>query len=127
MAAERKHILVVDDDELAREIIVRMLVELGHSAAEAGDGEAAIQVIEAQPFDAVFLDILMPRSDGFEVLTWLRQTGRLELPVVVFSEANAKHNLDLRSMTEDLGAIKAFDKPITIEKVRDALDAIRQQ
>jgi len=88
--------LVVDDEPLAREGVVAMLAEdpevevIGTCA----DGESALASIRADRPDLLFLDVQMPKRDGFEVMAQLR---REERPVVVFVTAYDKY------------AIKAFD------------------
>ncbi|MEQ8665070.1 MAG: response regulator [Rhodospirillales bacterium] len=114
-------VLVVDDESLTRQILVRYITDLGYETVEAKDGEEAIRALAAGTFDAMFLDIFMPVRDGFEVLAWLREQGLTEMPVIVFSEANVRFNVDFQEMAERLGALRAYDKPVTLEKVRVAL------
>lgn len=80
-------ILVVDDIEMNRDVLVQRLRALGYeNVATAEDGRQALALIEARPFDLVLLDVMMPVMNGYEVLERLRDAGRLaELPVVVVS------------------------------------------
>jgi CheY-like chemotaxis protein len=79
-------VLVVDDEESVRRLIVETLSSEGYSLREAADGHAALAAIRAQPPDAVLLDLLMPGLDGFGVLEQLRQDPELlDLPVVVLT------------------------------------------
>ncbi len=78
------HLLVADDDAENREILRRLLEPLGFRLAFAENGIEAIAQMERHEFDAVLLDIQMPEMDGFEVLSRLRETGRLgNTPVIV--------------------------------------------
>lgn len=85
-----ERILVVDDIEDNRQLLVRRLEREGFQGiALAGDGEEALALIAAQPFDLVLLDVMMPRCDGYQVLERLKGLGRLhELPVIVISALN---------------------------------------
>ena len=77
-------ILVADDDEENREILARLLAPDGHTIEFATDGKQALAMIKANDYDAVLLDIQMPRLDGFGVLEALRKTGDLRhTPVIV--------------------------------------------
>ncbi|MEQ8665079.1 MAG: response regulator [Rhodospirillales bacterium] len=124
MKPEQKNVLIVEDNDLTAEIIDRFVRDLGHDVVRARDGGRAIELLQATDFDAVFLDILMPHTDGFEVLNWLRRNEKKELPVIVFSEANLRFSIDFQQMAENLGALRAYDKPVTFDKVKAAFDEI---
>lgn len=77
-------ILVADDDHENREILRRLLEPVGYRVSFATDGAETIEQMEQHDFDAVLLDIQMPRMDGFQVLSQLRESGRLgNTPVIV--------------------------------------------
>jgi len=83
-ASEPGLILIADDDEQNREILARLLAAEGHSLEFAADGRQALSMIRKNDYDAVLLDIQMPRLDGFGVLEELRKTGDLRhTPVIV--------------------------------------------
>src|SRR4051812_45098117 len=98
--------LVVDDEPLARDGIMTMLaqdpeIDLVGSCA---DGQSAITAIRAQRPDLVFLDIQMPKRDGFEVLAELK---REERPTVIFITAYDKYAI----RAFELNAIDYLLKP----------------
>ena len=77
-------LLVADDDPENRELMARLLEPYGHKLSFAVDGEDALEKIRADDYDAVLLDIQMPRKDGFEVLESLHDSGHLrQTPVIV--------------------------------------------
>jgi chemosensory pili system protein ChpA (sensor histidine kinase/response regulator) len=80
-------ILLVDDDEVARHIVRRMLERAGHRVEEAGDGEAALVALEGGLVpDCMVLDLMMPRLDGVDVLRRLRNDPRWQhVPVVLMT------------------------------------------
>jgi two-component system, chemotaxis family, chemotaxis protein CheY len=85
-AGERKRrVLVADDDESIRRLVVRMLERAGFDAAEASDGQDAIEQLDAERFDALVLDLMMPRVDGFGVVDHLAgtQPRMMERTVVI--------------------------------------------
>jgi len=116
--------LVADDNQPTRALICEFLRTLEVEFEEAPNGKEAITLLQEQPFDGLFLDLLMPESDGFEVLSWLLK-ARTGHPVVVFTESRARYDIDFPQMAVELGALKSYDKPITLEKVRDALEVMR--
>jgi len=80
-------ILLVDDDDVARHIVRRMLERAGHNVEEAGDGEAAIAALEGglKP-DCMVLDLMMPRVSGVDVLRRIRNDARWQdVPVVLMT------------------------------------------
>lgn len=77
-------LLIADDDPENREILRRLLEPRGFRLDFAVNGVETIAKMEREDFDAVLLDIRMPEMDGFEVLSRLRETGRLgNTPVIV--------------------------------------------
>jgi two-component system chemotaxis response regulator CheY len=92
-------ILIVDDSSTIRLIVRRCLeqAELGITDVwEAGNGEEAIDVLTKQPVDAVLADINMPKMDGFQLLTAMKQDDHWKaIPVLMITtEAAASAVLD---------------------------------
>jgi PAS domain S-box-containing protein len=78
--------LVIDDNPHDRELITASLSEAGLAVITAPDGETGWQMAQHSPPDLVVLDLLMPRLDGFEVLSRLRQNlATLDVPVFVYT------------------------------------------
>lgn len=80
------HILIVEDEAPIRLLVRIMLKSAGHSVYEAWDGGAALDILETypEPFDMILLDLLMPKTNGFEFLSKL-QTQPYRPPVVILS------------------------------------------
>lgn len=79
-------ILVVDDDQINRTVLVRNLKRFGHAAAIAENGRQALAMLRRQSFDLVLLDIMMPEMNGYQVLEQLRLDPALRhIPAVVIS------------------------------------------
>lgn len=76
-------VLVADDDDDIAELMRDYLEADGHTVITAGDGRAALEVLEHHPVDCVLLDIMMPELSGFDVLRRIRQTA--DVPVLVLS------------------------------------------
>ncbi|MFA6956024.1 MAG: response regulator [Thermoanaerobaculia bacterium] len=87
-------ILVVDDLEMNRELLSERLSERGHLVFQAADGDAALELIEQQRFDAVILDVMMPKIDGLTLLRIIREKYSLaELPVLMATARGERSDL----------------------------------
>ena len=128
-------ILVVDDnDDNVYTLKLHLDLEGYTDVETARDGEEAIARLKTDTFDLVLLDVMMPKIDGFQVLTWLKDQARLrDLPVIMISALT-----ELNSMARciELGAVDYLLKPFnpvllkarlgaTLEKkrLRDEIDA----
>ena len=108
-------ILVIDDDNDVRAMIVRALQELGYRVAEAPDGPSALALIDAQKFSLVVLDYMMPGMDGTETA---REIAAIDPDVpIVFSTGHSA----LRALRNSAGEGAAvLEKPFTLAEL-DAL------
>jgi two-component system OmpR family response regulator len=68
-------ILVIEDDQQSRDYIAAALMEDGHAAVQAADGEAGLRIASEETFDVLIIDRMLPRLDGLSVLSALRDTG----------------------------------------------------
>ena len=86
VAGRAVHVVVVDDDELSRNLQSRLLALLGYSSIAVQDAESALQAARAPDVDGMLLDLGMPELDGFEVIQRIRaeeaRVGRAPLPVI---------------------------------------------
>ncbi len=68
-------ILIADDDDSVRRLLALEVRSLGHDVVEASDGAMAVEQTFVEHPNAVFLDVLMPRLNGFDALAQLRERG----------------------------------------------------
>lgn len=114
-------ILVVDDNELNRDMLSRRLVKQGYEVDVAEDGARALTKIEDNGFDLVLLDIQMPVLDGFGVLERLKGSEQLRsLPVIVIS---AQSELDNVVRCIEMGAEDYLPKPFNAVILRARIHA----
>jgi PAS domain S-box-containing protein len=66
-------VMIVEDDDTTREMMVRMLHKVGWQVLEAENGETALRLLDQHPPDLILLDLMMPEMDGFEFIIHLRQ------------------------------------------------------
>lgn len=114
-------ILVVDDNRLNRMKLVHSLQQEGHHSSMAENGRQAMDMLQAEPFDVVLLDIIMPEMDGFEVLEAMKRDGRLrDIPVIVIS---ALDDMDSILRCIEMGATDYLPKPFDVGLLRARLNA----
>jgi two-component system chemotaxis response regulator CheY len=118
-------ILVVDDFSTMRRIVRNLLVELGFSnplIQEADDGNAALAMLKASPFDMVVTDWNMPNMTGIELLQAIRAEPRLKsLPVLMVTAENNREQIIAAAQAGVNGYIV---KPFTAITLKEKLDKI---
>src|SRR5438445_3187623 len=89
-------VLLVDDDEVARHVVRRMIEKGGHHVEEAGDGAAALAALERGLVpDCVILDLMMPRVGGVAVLRKMRGDPRWSgIPVYLMTSLDEGREVD---------------------------------
>ncbi len=127
MTATQASLLVVDDNPENRDMLSRRLARRGYTVAVAEDGQQALTMIEAQHFDLVLLDIMMPGISGLEVLKILRQRYSVaDLPVIM---ATAKDQSSEIVEALQVGAndyvTKPLDFPVVLARVQTQLSLKR--
>jgi DNA-binding response OmpR family regulator len=101
-------ILVVDDEPIVRDVIVRYLRRDGYATLEAGDGEDARRLIEQADPGLVVLDVMLPGLDGLELCRWIRE--RSDLPVIMLTARGEEAD---RIVGLELGADDYVTKPFS--------------
>lgn len=115
------HILVVDDHDHIRNLLVRLLGSQGYRTQAVAGGRAALELLSRQSFDLVLLDLIMPDMSGVEVLKLLRQQNIIyHTPVVVVS---AVYDLDMVAQCIELGADDYLFKPFNDVLLRARVNA----
>jgi signal transduction histidine kinase/CheY-like chemotaxis protein len=82
--AATRVVLVIDDEDLVRDVVARMIEDLGYGTLTAADGAAGIALADANSIDAVLVDLSMPRMNGRDVIAQLR-SRRPTLPIILCS------------------------------------------
>lgn len=106
-------LLVVEDELKMVAYLRRALNEEGHAVEEAHDGEEGLALALGNPYDAIVLDLNLPRRDGLSVLRQLRASGRAT-PVLILS---ARGQADDRITGLNLGADDYLPKPFSMEEL----------
>lgn len=111
--AEQARILVVDDEPAVQSALLRALTLEHYDVAQARDGQEALERLGAAPYEAVILDIAMPRMNGLEVCRRLRDSGD-NTPVLMLT---ARGEVDDRVAGLDAGADDYLAKPFALREL----------
>jgi DNA-binding response OmpR family regulator len=101
-------VLVVDDEPLVRDVVVRYLKREGFETLEAADGDSARELIEQADPHLVVLDVMLPGTDGLALCRWIR--SRSELPVIMLTARGDEAD---RIVGLELGADDYVTKPFS--------------
>ncbi|RFC43483.1 MAG: DNA-binding transcriptional response regulator [Verrucomicrobia bacterium] len=115
-------ILIIDDDDALRGIIVKSLTHAGHTVTQANNGRKGVAQFKASPTDLVVTDLVMPEQEGMETIKILHRDFP-HLPVIAMSGGLDGSPLYL-DLTRRLGARVTLTKPFTLQQLKAAIDEI---
>ncbi len=125
MENERPRVLLVDDEPFNLEYLVQELEEFELEIVTASDGQEALELIDSSIPDMIFLDIMMPRLDGFGVLERLKAVPLWrDIPVVIISAAS---DMDKIARGIEMGAEDFLPKPFNPVILQARLKAILEK
>ena len=101
-------VLVVDDEPIVRDVVVRYLEQEGYRTLQAADGEAARNLLEHERPSLVVLDLMLPGTDGLSLCRWIRE--RSDLPVIMVTALGEEAD---RLTGLELGADDYLTKPFS--------------
>ncbi len=113
------HVLVVDDNDLQREVVVDALASGGYDVVAAATGAEALRAARARAPDVLVLDLMLPDTDGATVLAELRSDPALESVRVILT--TGVHSSDVRRL---LRADAALFKPFGMQELLAAIEAL---
>src|SRR5688500_20071046 len=116
-------ILVVDDEESLRRILVRFLSGLGHNVITATNGADALTLLEDDGVDLLVTDINLPQVDGIEILETLSARGK-NVPVIAMSGGGTFDKSLLLGSSSLLGALETLEKPFELDALRASVDRV---
>ena len=110
-------ILVVDDEPSAVELLTEFLTAKNHTVISASNGEEALQKVKEERPHLIFLDVLMPKMSGLDVLKKIREIDK-EVGVIMVT---AVHEEEIGRQALKLGAFDFITKPIDLEYLEKSL------
>lgn len=119
-------ILLADDEAALRFLLTETLAEEGYDITEAEDGREALEYLQAEKYDLIILDYMMPERTGVEVCDWLRNhpNPNGEAPVILLT---AKALDKDREMAKAAGVTQYIVKPFSPLQLVDTVEALIQK
>jgi len=118
-----KTILVVDDEQVVLAMYKFAFEDQGYRVLVAEDGNVGMKVLDAQPIDVVFLDILMPEKEGLETLLEIKQRFP-QVAVFVMSGGGTRGKHDFLTVAKKFGATGVVKKPATPKELLALIEAL---
>ena len=116
-------ILVIEDHEEVREVLVQALAGVGYDVLEACNGRDALRHLDDDDIDLVITDILMPEKDGLEVLMEIRARNR-RVKVIAMSSGGHIGPRYFLDTAKALGADRTFTKPFDMVRLLEAVQEL---
>lgn len=103
-----KKIIIIEDESALRTTMIEFLKEEGFEAMGAEDGEMGVELVKKEKPDLILLDIILPKKDGFEVLTEIKaDENTKKIPVILLTNLESPEDIE-----------KAFEKGVTTYLVK---------
>jgi two-component system nitrogen regulation response regulator NtrX len=115
MGFQASRVLIVDDEAAIRQSLAGVLSDEGYRCDAVASGEACLELLGRQNYEAVLLDIWMPGMDGLAVLEQIQTRVGPDRPVIIMISGHG--NIETAVKATKLGAYDFIEKPLTIEKV----------
>lgn len=114
----KKKVLIVDDQNGIRILLVEVFKSEGYEAYQAANGKLALEIVKREPPDIVLLDMKIPGMDGLEILKQIKSMDK-SIKVIMMT---AYGELDMIQEAQELGALMHFTKPFDIDELRLAVN-----
>lgn len=112
--------LIVDDDPGIRQLMKDAIIEQGYKVVAVDSGESALEELDRQRFDLIFLDLVLPRLSGVEVLRNIKERNNKTMVAVITGYGDDPVALEAMS----LGPLFFIRKPFQISEITEVLDAV---
>ena len=116
-------VLIIDDDQTTRALIGIAVEELGHQPTYAHDGEEGVDMIKAQSYDVVFMDLAMPFKDGLVAIQEILEG----FPATKIIAVSGAADLRMLERAVEYGALLTLEKPLQPKQIQDALEDLLRE
>jgi len=115
-------ILLVDDDELVRYVISKVLRKAEHEVLEAENGKQALKILINENVDILITDIIMPEIEGIELIMRLKKSHP-DLPIIAISGGSRMVDTGYLSSAKSLGAFATLEKPFDEQELLNLISS----
>ncbi|MCK5153676.1 MAG: response regulator [Spirochaetales bacterium] len=106
-------VMIVDDEELIRNMIHKSLLRIGYKVLEAENGKKAMKLVAEENIDLIIADLVMPEKGGLELIMELN-TNYPDIKKIAISGKIPVENESIHGLTEEFGVEAVFSKPLEI-------------
>ena len=118
-----RHILIIDDEEQIREMLIEMVALDGYEAKGAENGEVAQKLLEHTTFDLIITDLIMPKKEGFETIREIK-AKYVTIPIIAMSGGGQLSPDSYLPTAKSFGADYVFQKPIRRQQLIEAIKTL---
>ena len=119
----KKHVLVVDDDDMMREFVKELLLIHDYKVTEANNGKAGLKEFRDNPPNLVITDIIMPEMEGISFIRELRAHNE-KIPIIAMTGNVHGRMEEFLDLSSQLGADEILRKPIKSQEFLDAVNKL---
>lgn len=116
-------ILLVEDDELVRDMLGQVLQKASHEVSMAADGEEAAEMLRHHQPDLMITDIIMPKKSGITLISEVKN-GHPNMEIIAISGGGRLDPIGYLDLSENLGASVSFEKPVDNNALLMAIDLL---
>jgi DNA-binding NtrC family response regulator len=109
-------ILIIDDEAMIRDLLIKMLEREGYETMNASDGKEGIRLYRENPADLIITDLIMPEKEGIETIMELRRDYQ-DVKVIAMSGGGKIDPGTYLQIAKTLGAIETLAKPFDLKEV----------
>ena len=113
-------VLLVDDDDVTREVLADILAEAGHHVVEAATGRVALDRLRRSRFDVLVTDVIMPEMDGLELIRAVRLVDT-NLQIIAMSAGGSQFGFDFLPYANAFGANGMILKPVQPDELLELI------
>lgn len=120
------NILLVEDDDLVRDMLVQTLQRASHHVESASDGEEATEILKNSEPDIMVTDIIMPKKSGISLISEVKNKHP-KMEIIAISGGGRLDPAGYLDLSESIGATVSFEKPIDKSALLMAIDLLLQE
>jgi len=116
-------VLVIEDDDVVRSMLLAVLADSGHEAIGACNGDKGVAMYREEPADLIITDIFMPEKDGIETIMELRRDFP-DVKIIAISGGGRFESVHYLGSAGKLGAARTLSKPFTPPELLSAVEEV---